>query len=80
MTLIDQFHRHHEERKNEILAIISANEKTRWEISCLLFGELQTREIYLGLSEVEGHLELLEAEKKIVERKKQGISYFSADL
>lgn len=78
--LIDQFLRHHEERKVEILHLLSENEKTKWEISCLLFGELQTREIYLGLSEVEGHLELLEEERKVVKRKKEGILYYSSDL
>ena len=79
-TLISQFFRHHEERKKEILTLLSENEKTKWELSCLLFGELQTREIYLGLSEVEGHLELLEEERKVVKRKKEGILYYSSDL
>ena len=37
-------------------------------------------EIYLGLSEVEGHLELLEEERKVVKRKKEGILYYSSDL
>ncbi len=78
--LIDQFLRHHEERKEEMLNLLSENEKTKWEVSCLLFGELQTMEIYLGLSEVEGHLELLEEEKKVVKRKKEGILYYSSDL
>ncbi|MGD8888235.1 MAG: MBL fold metallo-hydrolase [Desulfobacterales bacterium] len=78
--LISQFLGHHEERKKEILTLLSENEKTKWELSCLLFGELQTREIYLGLSEVEGHLELLEEERKVVKRKKEGILYYSSDL
>jgi len=78
--LIDQFLSHHEERKKEILKLLSENEKTKWEVSCLLFGELQTMEIYLGLSEVEGHLELLEEERKVVKRKKEGILYYSSDL
>jgi len=78
--LISQFLRHHEERKKEIVTLLSEYEKTKWELSCLLFGELQTREIYLGLSEVEGHLELLEEERKVVKRKKEGILYYSSDL
>jgi glyoxylase-like metal-dependent hydrolase (beta-lactamase superfamily II) len=78
--LIEQFLKHHEERKKEILNLLSQNEKTKWEVSCLLFGELQTREIYLGLSEVEGHLEILEEKGKVVKRKKDGILYYSSDL
>jgi glyoxylase-like metal-dependent hydrolase (beta-lactamase superfamily II) len=80
LTLIDRFSMHHANRKKEILSLLSENEKTKWEISCLLFGDLQTREIYLGLSEVEGHLELLEEERKVAKRKKEGILYYSADF
>ncbi|KPK11128.1 MAG: hypothetical protein AMJ56_06645 [Anaerolineae bacterium SG8_19] len=78
--LIRQFLKHHEDRKKEIVNLLSENERTKWELSCLLFGELQTREIYLGLSEVEGHLELLEEERKVIKRKKEGILYYSSDF
>jgi glyoxylase-like metal-dependent hydrolase (beta-lactamase superfamily II) len=77
-ALIDQFLKHHEKRKEKILTILSGTEKTKWEISCILFGELETREIYLGLSEVEGHLELLEEEGKVVQSKKGQSFYYSA--
>jgi len=78
LQLIDQFLKHHEERKEIILEILSKKERTRWEISCLLFGELVTREIYLGLSEVQGHLELLKEEGKVVKRKKGQYMYYVA--
>jgi glyoxylase-like metal-dependent hydrolase (beta-lactamase superfamily II) len=77
-TLIDQFLKHHEDRKEKILTILSGTEKTKWEISCILFGELQIREIYLGLSEVEGHLELLEEEGKVVKNKTGKVFHYTA--
>lgn len=76
--LIEQFLEHHKKRKETILDILSKAEKTRWEMSCLLFGELQTREIYLGLSEVQGHLELLKEEGKVAKRKKGQYMYYVA--
>lgn len=68
-TLIEQFFWHHESRKNEILKTIYRKECNKWEICCTIFGELGAREVYLGLSEVEGHLELLEEEGKALKKR-----------
>ncbi|UCF90600.1 MAG: MBL fold metallo-hydrolase [Desulfobacterales bacterium] len=75
--LIRQFLRHHAERKKKILDLLCGQEKTKWEISCALFGELEGRQIFLGLSEVEGHLELLEEEAEVVKRKKGPCLYYT---
>ncbi|MBI4774367.1 MAG: MBL fold metallo-hydrolase [Deltaproteobacteria bacterium] len=57
---VDEIIRHHEQRKNEIVRILNNGSKTKWQICGKLFSQLEQREAFLGLSEVDGHLELLE--------------------
>ena len=57
---VDEIIRHHDQRKNEIVQILSNGAKTKWQICGKLFSQLEQREAFLGLSEVDGHLELLE--------------------
>nr|HID59690.1 MBL fold metallo-hydrolase [Desulfobacterales bacterium] len=70
--LIDHILKHHQYRAERILDTLAEGEKTKSEICDILFGRLEGREVLLGLSEVEGHLELLETRGDIIKRKKNG--------
>jgi glyoxylase-like metal-dependent hydrolase (beta-lactamase superfamily II) len=68
---------HHEKRKLKIYRIINEGSKTPYDICKRLFGELPMGTIFLGISEVIGHLEILEMEGKANRYKDNGLIYFS---
>ncbi|MFX1533053.1 MAG: MBL fold metallo-hydrolase [Promethearchaeota archaeon] len=59
--VIQKILEHHETRKNILLSWLKQKEHTMLELSKKLFGELTGFGIILGLSEIKGHLEYLEA-------------------
>ncbi len=60
-SVIQKILEHHETRKNILLSWLKQKEHTMLELSQKLFGELTGFGIILGLSEIKGHLEYLEA-------------------
>ena len=73
---IDSLFIHHEKRKLKIYRIIGEGAKTPYEICRRLFGELDMGMVFLGISEVIGHLEILEAEGRVGRYKSDGLLYF----
>jgi glyoxylase-like metal-dependent hydrolase (beta-lactamase superfamily II) len=59
---------HHEERKETIADLIEGGRRTVPELAASLWGDLADSEIYLAVSEVVGHTDLLVAESRLVER------------
>jgi len=70
------FH-HHEQRLSMILSILSPGQKTAYEISEALFPNARSFEVFLGVSEVLGHLRILFDEGRIALRSKGGLDYYS---
>jgi glyoxylase-like metal-dependent hydrolase (beta-lactamase superfamily II) len=68
---------HHQQRKDQITRLISREELTAYEISRRIFGELHPLEVFLGISEVLAHLEILKQEQMFCSEKKGSIVYFS---
>ncbi len=68
---------HHEQRISTVLSTLSLGEKTAYEISKKLFPNTRSFEVFLGVSEVLGHLRILFDEGKIVFRSRGGIDYYS---
>lgn len=70
---IDELLKHHEERGEQIVKIIeglnhsgaASHRISRFIIMQKMFGDLVDWNIFLGLSEITGHLEVLEAEGKV---------------
>lgn len=71
---------HHEQRLSMVLSILSLGERTAYEISKALFPNVKSFEVFLGVSEVLGHLRILLDEGKIVFRQRGGIDYYSMKL
>jgi len=66
---IDEIIRHHRMRRQEVLDVFSArDEMTLFTISRTVFPDLQGWDVFLGLSETHGHLEVLEKEGMITSR------------
>jgi glyoxylase-like metal-dependent hydrolase (beta-lactamase superfamily II) len=75
--LIQKIFAHHKERMDRVLFSISHGEKTAFEIAMDLFPGVPPFEIFLGISEAVGHLDILK-EKGIVKlREKEGRDYYS---
>jgi hypothetical protein len=60
-----------------VLGVLSHGEMTAYEISSILFPEAKSFEVFLGLSEVLGHLRILLDDGRIVFRSRAGVDYYS---
>jgi glyoxylase-like metal-dependent hydrolase (beta-lactamase superfamily II) len=65
--LIEQRLAFHVARADHIYSLIAERERTAYELMRELFSRLTDFEIFLGLSEVIGHLDILQKESRIVE-------------
>jgi hypothetical protein len=65
--LIQQRLDHHAERKAVVLELIRRGSTTTYELVVELWGLLEASQIYLGVSEVVGHTDLLCAEGRLLE-------------
>ncbi|MFB0507840.1 MAG: MBL fold metallo-hydrolase [Thermodesulfobacteriota bacterium] len=77
-SLLEKILRHHEQRLGQVLSILSQGEKTAYDISRALFPNTESFEVFLGVSEILGHLSILLEEGKITFRSSNGIDYYSA--
>lgn len=64
-ALIEQRFQEHEERCDHILSLLRAEPQTVYQLSRTMFPWLEGSAVFLGLSEVQGHLDLL-AERNLV--------------
>jgi glyoxylase-like metal-dependent hydrolase (beta-lactamase superfamily II) len=79
-ALIQKIFNHHKERMDRVLFSLSKKEKTPFEIAMDLFPGVSPFEVFLGISEAVGHLEILK-EKGIVRLKeKEGKDYYSLEV
>jgi glyoxylase-like metal-dependent hydrolase (beta-lactamase superfamily II) len=77
--LIQKIFAHHKGRMDSVLFSLSKGEKTPFEIAMDLFPGVPPFEIFLGISEAVGHLEILK-EKGIVKlQEKGGRDYYSLE-
>jgi len=56
---------------------LSGRGKTAYEVSKALFPNTKSFDVFLGVSEVLGHLRILVDERKVVFDSKGGIDYYS---
>ncbi len=76
--LIDKRFRMHDRRAEKIHGLIAAQPRTAHEIAIELWGNVAVTQAYLTLSEVLGHVDLLLADERVVEREQDGIVRFTA--
>jgi glyoxylase-like metal-dependent hydrolase (beta-lactamase superfamily II) len=77
--LIQKISTHHQERMGHVLSILSEKEKTLFEIAMDLFPAISPFEIFLGISEAVGHLEILREKGKVSVNEKDGKDYYSIE-
>jgi glyoxylase-like metal-dependent hydrolase (beta-lactamase superfamily II) len=77
-TLIDQRFALHRRRADKIHGVIAERPRTAYEIAQALWGNVAVTQAFLTLSEVLGHLDLLEDEGRVREVPAHGVSRFEA--
>jgi DNA-binding transcriptional ArsR family regulator len=78
--LIQEISAHHQERMNLICSILSRGEKTPYEIAMDLFPGVPPFGVFLGISEVLGHLEILKEKEMVKVTEKEGSDYYSLEV
>ena len=74
--LIDDLNRFHETRQHHVLQALRAGEGTVYDLSRQLFPNREHIELFLSISEMVGHLEVLEEEEKITRTLEGGRFYY----
>ncbi|MEW6374304.1 MAG: MBL fold metallo-hydrolase [Thermodesulfobacteriota bacterium] len=74
--LIQKIFTHHRERMDRILAFLSKEEKTPYEIAMDLFPGVPPFEVFLGISEALGHLDILKEKGMVTVKEKEGKDYY----
>jgi glyoxylase-like metal-dependent hydrolase (beta-lactamase superfamily II) len=77
--LIQKIFGHHKERMDRVLFSLSKGEKTPFEIAMDLFPGIPPFEVFLGISEAVGHLEILKHRGMIKVMEKEGKDYYSLE-
>ncbi len=77
-ALIDQRFALHRRRADKIHGVIAERPRTAYEIAQALWGNVAVTQAFLTLSEVLGHLDLLEDEGRVREVAADGVSRFEA--
>ena len=78
--LIQKVFSHHKERMNLVVAFLSKGERTPFEIAMDLFPGVPPFEVFLGISEAVGHLEILREKGMVGVKEKEGKDYYSLEI
>jgi glyoxylase-like metal-dependent hydrolase (beta-lactamase superfamily II) len=73
--LIAQRVRFHRRRADQIAALLAGRPQTAYEIATILFSALQGMQAFLAVSEVIGHLDILEQEGRVASGLRDGILF-----
>jgi glyoxylase-like metal-dependent hydrolase (beta-lactamase superfamily II) len=67
---------HHRERKRLMFEAIRRGEKTPFEVSRTIFGKVSLSEVPLAIAETMSHMQVLESEGKVYEKRKNGVIHY----
>jgi len=76
--LVQKVFTHHKERMDHVLSSLAHGEKTPFEITMDLFPGIPPFEVFLGISEVVGHLDILKDKRRVKFTEREGKDYYSA--
>ena len=79
-ALIQKIFTHHKGRMDRILFSLSKKEKTPFQIAMDLFPGVPPFEVFLGISEAVGHLEILKEKGIVKVNEKEGKDYYSLEV
>jgi glyoxylase-like metal-dependent hydrolase (beta-lactamase superfamily II) len=76
--LVDSTIAQHAERKKEVAALLTARGQSPYELAQQLFPDVKGYDIFLSVSEVVAHLDLIEDDGGAVTEERDGITYYRA--
>ena len=76
-SVIELGRRHHERQCSTIMGILEKSRATAFELSRIIYPGLSGWEIFLGISEVQAHLDLLVSQDKLWTRRQENIVYYT---
>lgn len=74
--VLEQFFYFHSLRENKVLQLVDHRKNTAYGIAKKIYPSMEGMDVFLGVSKVIGHLDLLVDKGEIQEVKEEGISYF----
>ncbi len=77
-SLIEKRFQEQEKRCNQILHILADGQKSIYEICTVMYPHLQERSVFLGLSQIQGHLDLLEQRQQVHFEQKDSLIVYHA--
>lgn len=75
-SVIEQGRRHHERQCSTIMGILEKRRFNAFELSQILYPNLRGWEIFLGISEIQAHLDLLVSQSKLWTKRQENIVYY----
>lgn len=78
IALIDRTVSHHHERKGEVAKLLTADGQSPYQLAQQLYPDVSGYDIYLSVSEVVAHLDLVEAEGAALVEHRDGVAYYRA--
>ncbi len=76
-TFIENYRGLYHTRREAIIDLLRQESRTPFDLVVPLFGSLPIHEVFLGLTEVLGHLEILDREGVVVAEEREGVEYYS---
>ena len=76
-SLIEKRLAEHDKRCSRILAVLEEGDATVYQLCQKIYPKLKGSAVYLGLSQIQGHLELLEVRGKIICQQRNAIDIYS---
>jgi hypothetical protein len=77
--LVDRRLAFHERRAERVLAALRGGARTTWDVTQILFPDRSPMDIFLAVSEIIGHLDLLEIEGRIKGGDEGGIIHWEVE-
>jgi glyoxylase-like metal-dependent hydrolase (beta-lactamase superfamily II) len=78
IALIDRTVSHHHERKVEVAKLLTADGQSPYQLAQQLYPNVSGYDIYLSVSEVVAHLDLVEAAGAALVEQRDGVAYYRA--
>lgn len=76
-AVLERFYAYHKQREQSVIDAMDSTPRTPYQITRRVYPALNALDIFLGISKVWGHLDILENEGKLQMEIKDGVYYYS---
>ncbi|AVX30543.1 Glyoxylase, beta-lactamase superfamily II [Carboxydocella thermautotrophica] len=76
-AVLERFRDYHQQREQTVMAALDITPQTPYQIACQVYPDMKALDVFLGISKVWGHLDLLEQEGKVTVTAKDNVHYYN---